>query len=108
MKINELKFPAGEYVGVTQNYVKLEIDQFSSRLSETKYTISTNHDLIREKGGTKRILTWQGSKWEWRPEGSEMRYEATPTLYGSLLVIEYLIYERGSKLVGWRHYLVKT
>ena len=43
-----------------------------------------------------------------RPEHSDVEFEAIPKLYGALLVIEYLVYERGAMSYGSRFYLGKT
>ena len=100
--------PAGEYVGVYQGYVGSESDNLASSLCEVKITISNSHNLIHEIDGHKTLLIWEEKKWVFRPEYSDMKFEAIPKLYGALLVIEYLVYERGAMSYGSRFYLVKT
>ena len=107
MKTNRI-YPAGEYVGVAQSYLRSEQDSLSTGLSKIELRITSDHNLVYDVYGQKTVLTWEEDKWEVRPIFGEGPVQATPTLYGTLLVIEFLMHERGSVTSKQRFYLAKS
>jgi hypothetical protein len=97
----------GEYRGVVQEQDDSEQQLFNFELEEVAFRIDQDGSLIFiEDGEIGQILQWDSSKWIWK--FSEDQYaEAIPSLYGNLIVIDYLAYEGFSKIGGARFYLVR-